>query len=471
MAKKDRAEVVIAAVDKVSAPIKRINSSFESMLRPIKRITRAASGLGRELHLKRALSGVKSLGRGLRNLGIAGAAGLGAVFFGVKKLAERGDEIAKLTRRLGLSVEAFQELEFAADRQGITMSVFRRSVQALANRTALLGIEQGTLFMLMKDIDPAFVKAMKSAKNTDHALKILLDRIARLKHPMQQAALATAAFGRVGQPMIQLADTLGRSLQSLRDKAQELGLVMSDKTAFAAERVIDEFTNFEGALLGVGIAVADTLFPALENLLIQMTAFLTKNRETLALDINTFLVEFGTGLKALIKWFRKVLPPVWEFIKSIGGLKTVFMLVGGAILAFIITPIVGLIGLLGGPAVIGIAAAFFLLVKVGHKIAENWEPLVLIFHGIVGYFKELIAMPVANFLSKIPDFFSSASGLEVTTALGAAGAAPAMPPGTMFPAPQPLTGRIAVEATGGAQVSAEFDGGVEADVTDTMPTE
>ncbi len=81
------------------------------------------------------------LGRSLRRMrtaivGLAGAAAAAAAaVVGLwRPVTGRGDQVAKTARALGLTAEAFQELQFAADRSSVSQENFNTGLRGFVTR-------------------------------------------------------------------------------------------------------------------------------------------------------------------------------------------------------------------------------------------------------------------------------------------------------------------------------------------------
>lgn len=206
------ANILIRAIDRVTAPVKRINAAVDRMTQPIRRVNSAVGRLGNA-------AGIGKLARGLRDaasaagrlgsrlagvIGPLGAIGGAASIAGLGKIvtdfATGADETSKFARQVGLSTEALQEYQYAADRQGVSQQVFNASLVAFSKRLGELRAGTGGLHTMLKKVNPAFAEQLKNAESTEEAFGLMMKALSNIEDPQRRAALAAAAFSRSASP-------------------------------------------------------------------------------------------------------------------------------------------------------------------------------------------------------------------------------------------------------------------------------
>ena len=130
-----------------------------------------------------------------------------------------------MSKRTGFSVEALGELKFAAEQSGAGLDTVekaaKRMVSVIADADA--GLKTSTdaldgLGLSVKDL-----KALSPEQQFD-AIGLAL---AGIEDPSLKAALAQDAFGRAGTDLLPFFDEGADGMEELRQKAQDLGVVMS----------------------------------------------------------------------------------------------------------------------------------------------------------------------------------------------------------------------------------------------------
>jgi hypothetical protein len=245
------------------------------------------------------------------------AAAAGAAFVtgkaaqAVQNFANAGDEIAKSARKIGVSVEALQELRFAADRSGISSEGLTTSLQKLNKNVGDLRAGTGALRTILDKTNPALAEQLKNAENNEEAFNLLVNEIANTENAMDKAALAQAAFGRAGQDVLIMAENGVEGISELREEARKYGNIISTDAAAASEKFVDSMTNVKSAALGVRNAALTPLIDKLQPLIQSMADFVAKNRDLINLKIEQTFKMIGDAVKFVVDlWESGLLPSV-----------------------------------------------------------------------------------------------------------------------------------------------------------------
>ena len=171
MAKKFPLKILLTAIDKATGPLKKVGRTVKAINKPFKKLNnsfrlfaqrarfdRVGKSFGRlKGSFGRFGSEVGALGRKFALLGIAGVAGITAI---VRSSAKLGDRLAKQSKITGLSVEALQEYEFAAERSGVSTSEFNVGLLQFTKRLGEAKAGTGSMITLLKKTSPEFLKQL-----------------------------------------------------------------------------------------------------------------------------------------------------------------------------------------------------------------------------------------------------------------------------------------------------------------------
>ena len=307
----------------------------------------------------------KGAANALKALAVAGAGAAIAITKGTFSLAEAGDEYAKTSRRIGITAEALQELEFAADRQGVSGETLTKGLQKLNKNVGDLRAGYGSLNTILKATNPELLKQLKNAENNEEAFNIAVNALDAMENQLEKTSVAQALFGRSGIELLTVTEGGTQSLNALREEARAYG-VISNQTAAQSEEFVDAMTNLKAAFNGIKISLLQDLIPGFTNAIIGVTNFimgaddLSENLEILGLA----LAGVTSGLVAFLA--------VTKGGAILSGIITAFKTLNLAIAANPIGAIAVIITTLLVPAII-------LLIKnwdfVSLKIAESVEIL------------------------------------------------------------------------------------------------
>ena len=218
---------------------------------------RAFKAIGRSM--KKVTKAIFSMKTGL--ISAAGIAGLG---FLIKRSMNATDEMAKMSRAIGVSVEELQALRHAAALGGMESTQLDKAVQKLAINMADMSRGVG----LAKDV---FEKHNIRVTEMDGSLRSVIDVMndvanvtATMTNATEKADLAYKLFGARGAKMINMLNGGSEAMQKAMAEAKELGLVMSGDTAKGVEDANDAITRLSSFLLSSFTRAVAELAPAIE---------------------------------------------------------------------------------------------------------------------------------------------------------------------------------------------------------------
>ena len=267
MAKAKHTYAVRLAVEggnRVKADLVSVGTSGERSI--IEKIDRASDKASRGLStLGDRASGLRSRMRLLGGV-VAGIAAGGGIALLINRSIAAADSIGKLSGAIGVGTDTLQELRYAAGLAGVSTGQLDGAMVAFSKRVGEARSGTGTLITLLQKMDPALLANVQAARTVDEAFDIIIRRASALGNTLDRNALLAAAFGRtVGPLMANLIRDGVESLDRLRQRAHDLGIVLDEELIRNAERAKDEMdtlgqvlsANVTRAVLGLAPALAD----------------------------------------------------------------------------------------------------------------------------------------------------------------------------------------------------------------------
>jgi len=252
--------------NRVKAELTSVGAGGERSMRRIDRASdRASRGLGTLSDRASALRGRMRLLSGAI-AGVVGVAAVGGLAALVKRSVDAADAIAKTADAIGVSTDTLQELRFAADLAGVSTEQLDSALVAFSKRVGEARHGTGTLITILKKMDPALLANVQAADTVDEAFELIMRRAGEMGSTLDRNALLAAAFGRTAGPlMANLIKEGTDSIDTLRERARELGIVIDEGLLRDAERAKDQLTilatvisaNVNKAVLEHADAIAD----------------------------------------------------------------------------------------------------------------------------------------------------------------------------------------------------------------------
>ncbi len=284
---------IFRALDQFSAPVTKMSKNAQRFARMA---DNSFASMGNTL-------------RGIRRLavGIGAAITTGFAAKAITDFAERGDQIARTARTLGMGAEALQELQYAAKLADLPAEDLNTALLRMNKNLGELKGGTGTLYAALKKTNPQLALQLKRTRDSDAAFTLLSDALARETDVQKRAALAVAAFGRAGQNIIPLVGDLA----AIRKEARESGSIISQEEAEAGERFHETLKRITSVGRGFANQVLGKILAALTPMLEKSLAWLRANKEMVGLKIDRTFGAIGKALSFIARmWKSGVIPAV-----------------------------------------------------------------------------------------------------------------------------------------------------------------
>lgn len=249
------------------------------------------------------------IGRNARRIALGATLAGGAIFGIASSTALLGDEVAKTADKLGFGIAGLQEFRYAAERSGVSTSVFDSSMVAMTKRIgeASQGFGSGK-----KALDALGLSAKEMVKLSPEAqLALIADRMEGIESPGEKAAIAAGLFSRAGVGMVNMLREGSKGLEQLRDDARRTGYVLSEKAARDAEVFQDTLLDTQLTLKGLKNTIGTALLPVVTQAMRRIGDALVNNRES----VEQWADSFADGVE-------RVLPIVGEVALGLGRVTT-----------------------------------------------------------------------------------------------------------------------------------------------------
>lgn len=228
----------------------------------------------------------------------AAAGAMTAAFVkGTSEVAQYGDNIDKMSQKIGISAQAYQEWDFIMQHSGASVDSLQMGVKTLSqkmekaaeviNETTLADEElekqllSGAISLdeynkkydelydsAYKDID-AFRKLgysmheLESFASTEELLSDVITRLQGMEEGTERTALATELLGRSGVELGALLNTSAEDTEAMRKQVHELGGVMSNEAVKAAAAYQDSLQNMQTAFSGIQRGMLSEFLPSM----------------------------------------------------------------------------------------------------------------------------------------------------------------------------------------------------------------
>lgn len=292
MAGRFSVEAVFKAVDRVTAPVSRMQTRISKFTRGVSRGLRSANR-----QVDKLVNGMRrGLGRVLKFGGALAAVGGAAVVTALNRTAASADALAKQSRRLMFPIEELQEWKFVAEQSGVSNELLDKSLGAFSKRLGEAKSGMGPLVSGLKDLNPQLLSQLQATDDVGKAFELYINAMREADTATEKAALANAAFSRSGLNLVNIADNSSAAIAALRNEQRENGNITMEQ-AEAAEAYGDAVNSLKRGLTGMMQQVLLPMMPMITENVRQWREWVVANREM----IQSRVIEFAKNLWARLK--------------------------------------------------------------------------------------------------------------------------------------------------------------------------
>lgn len=259
--------------------------------------------------LSSALGGAAKIGMGAI-AGLASAAvGAGTALYGTASAtAQAGDNIDKMSQKLGVSSSFYQEWDAVLQHSGTSMDSMSATFKKLATASQNAS----------KDQEEAFKKlglSMKDVQNmsTEDLFASVISGLQGMDEGTERTALATQLLGKGAMEMGALLNTSAEDTQAMIDTVNELGGVMS-------EDAVKDSAAFQDALQDMQTAAKGLMNGAMSELLPYFTDIINGIKSLFQGDLSGANKLFISAFTNIANSIKSALPTITEALKNIIGL-------------------------------------------------------------------------------------------------------------------------------------------------------
>lgn len=263
-------------------------------------------------------------------VGTAAVGATAAVAKSTQEIAEYGDNIDKMSQKMGISAQAYQEWDAVMQHSGTSMESLKTSMKTMANAAEnsneafqALGISEEEVATLSQE--DLFSKVIEGLQGMEEGT--------------ERTYLANQLLGRGATELGALLNTSAADTQAMKDRVHELGGVMSDEAVKAAAHYTDTLQDLQTGFDGLKRNLVSSFLPGVTGVMEGLTSLTTgdfdlgaeqisKGVDDVIANINTKLPEFlQVGMKIVLAVANSITDNLPTIIQT--GAEVIVMLLNG----------------------------------------------------------------------------------------------------------------------------------------------
>lgn len=274
-------------------------------------ITNELTGAGEKAGSASSSAFGKSFGSGLKTVAKVGAATFAAVgtatvgatvalVNGASEVASYGDNIDKMSQKMGISAQSYQEWDFVMQHCGTSMDTMKTSMKTLATAAETgnaafesIGLTQDQIAnMSQEELFGATIAGLQNV--TDDT---------------ERTYLAGQLLGRGATELGALMNMSADETEAMKQQLHDLGGVMSDEDVAAAATYQDSLQNLTTAGTGLKNSMIGQLLPGITTVMDGLTGLATGSEGA--------STQITTGVQMAVGSFNQMLPMLLQVVSGI----------------------------------------------------------------------------------------------------------------------------------------------------------
>ena len=237
-----------------------------------------------------------------------GAAATGAAIWDMAQdTAAATDEIDKQSQVIGLSRKAYQEYDYILSQNGMDIAALSGVSKTLTAQMDKVTEGNAAATANFEKMGLSVYDSTGKLKSQEQMLAESITALQGMEDGTEKARLATELFGKQGQTLMPLLNGEAGSVEELRQKAHELGMVLEDEAVNAGVKFTDSLDTLNRTASGLKISFTANLLPGLMQLTTGFTELLTGSEN--AKD------TISSGVKSIADSIKSAFPIAQNAIK------------------------------------------------------------------------------------------------------------------------------------------------------------
>lgn len=181
----------------------------------------------------------------------------------VKQYGDYADAIQDVSDRTGFAATSVQELQFSFIAAGASADETNGILDRFNRTLGEVATGRGRGFSALQIFDPNLLRQLQGPGSVEEKFQLVIARIRELPTHAEKLALAIATFGEQGARKVLL---VAESLDTLRQRARDLGIIISNQEIAKAGELGDRIELVSHALRVKLMAAAAPLLPVFTDL-------------------------------------------------------------------------------------------------------------------------------------------------------------------------------------------------------------
>jgi phage-related protein len=223
-----------------------------------------------------------------------------ALVNGISDVASYADSIDKMSQKLGMSAESYQEWDFIMQHAGTTIDSMQAGMKTLASAA-----ETGNAAFEQLGITQEEIAGMSQ----EELFGATIEALQNVEDETQRTYLAGQLLGRGATELGALLNMSAEDVDEMRQQVHDLGGVMSDEAVSAGAAFQDSLQNVQTSITGLRNNILSDFLPSVTTVMDGLASVISGD--------NSGLVVIEEGVQAFTDQLETILPQVLDTLASV----------------------------------------------------------------------------------------------------------------------------------------------------------
>ena len=230
-----------------------------------------------------------------------GTAALGtAMVKGAGEVASYGDNIDKMSQKMGISAQAYQEWDAIMQHSGTTIDGMQRGMITLSKAAETGSDAFAKLGLSQEDV---------ASMNQEELFAATIKGLQGMEEGSERAVLAQQLLGGAAKELGPLLNTSAEETEAMRQRVHELGGVMSDDAVKAAAAYQDSLQDMTTSFDGLKRGLFANFMPGITEVMQGITDIFSGDPDSgvgkVSTGISNLIKRISEGMPKLLPWYHR----------------------------------------------------------------------------------------------------------------------------------------------------------------------
>lgn len=225
------------------------------------------------------------------------------------EVAGYGDNIDKMSQKMGISAQAYQEWDAILQHSGSSIDSMSRGMQTL---------QKNAVNSTKKFKELGITEEQIAKMSTEELFSATIKGLQEMGEGAERTALASELLGGSAKELGALLNTSAEETEAMRQRVHELGGVMSDEAVKASAKFKDNLQDLQTAISGIKKGITSEFLPAVSDLMEGFTKLLA-GEEGAEAALDKGMDKLGEAIDKVVPKIGNLLETLLPRVITLGG--------------------------------------------------------------------------------------------------------------------------------------------------------